>query len=148
MKQTIIEKFNARISPEPMSGCWLWTGLINSSGYGWIKINDIKKYGKHGTYKLAHRISYELFKGVIPEGLEIDHLCRVRSCVNPDHLEAVTHVENCYRTPRKSHCKQGHPLDEKNTLLANYHGWNIRRCKTCLKLRMRIYRSKRKIHAA
>lgn len=69
------------------SGCWGWNGYIHPSGYAC--------FGKNS--KLAHRHSYELYKGKIPDGLIIDHLCRNRSCTNPDHLEAVTYKENSIR---------------------------------------------------
>lgn len=66
--------------------CWLWTGSINNAGYGRISVNNRPKY--------AHRVMYELVVGPIPDGLHLDHLCRVRHCVNPDHLEPVTNREN------------------------------------------------------
>src|SRR6202030_118623 len=83
----ITDKFDRHWIPEPNSGCWLWLGACNEFGYG--------KFGK----VKAHRFSYEREKGPIPDGLEIDHLCRNKSCVNPDHLEAVTHGENRRRVP-------------------------------------------------
>ena len=97
------------------SSCWLWKRPNRSIGYGYVTVR-----GKHQP---AHRVAYELFVGAIPEGLEIDHLCRVRRCVNPDHLEAVTHAENMRRSPtsfagvnaRRTHCKKGHPYDAANT---------------------------------
>lgn len=73
-------------------GCWLWTGRMNRHGYGQITAH----YPKDKTYR-AHRLAYELYKGPIPEGLHIDHLCCNASCVNPDHLEAVTSEENARR---------------------------------------------------
>ena len=75
---------------EEGSGCWLWLGHLNpKTGYG--------KKMWHGTTYLAHRWMYEQRVGPIPEGMVIDHLCRIRHCVNPDHLEVVTHEENCRR---------------------------------------------------
>jgi hypothetical protein len=81
----------------------------------------------------AHRIAYELLVGVLPDGLEIDHLCKVRNCVNPTHLEAVTHWENVNRSGAwevnrlKTHCKYGHEYTEENT----YKNKNTRECRTC-----------------
>ena len=75
----------------PAEGCWLWVNSCTNRGYG--RINT-----KSGT-TLAHRIAYEAVNGPVPEGLELDHLCRVHECVRPDHLEAVTHQENMLRSP-------------------------------------------------
>lgn len=92
---------------------------------------------KDGATSLAHRNSYESFKGPIPNGLHIDHKCRVRSCVNPDHLEAVTVQENNRRAPRsdvkKSECKRGHPMTPDNLYL--YKNGAVRLCKECCKIR-------------
>ena len=81
-------RLNSKI--DKSGDCWLWTGSVNSRGYGGIIID--------GKYFRAHRIMYEMFKGKIPKGLEVDHLCEVRTCVNPEHLEAVTHSENMKRS--------------------------------------------------
>lgn len=113
------------------NNCWLWTGGQKGAGYGRFsfKSEDI----------LAHRFSYELFKGEIPIELEIDHLCRVRNCVNPDHLEAVTRKVNVLRgdsfsatNSKKTHCKQGHEFTPENT----YQYSKQRKCKTCTKERL------------
>lgn len=83
-------------------GCWLWRGTRGSSGYGQICIR-----GPHRTRAIrgAHRVLYEMLRGPVPEGLELDHLCRVRHCVNPDHLEPVTRTENVRRgAARKPLC--------------------------------------------
>lgn len=79
---TLIERFYNKFIPEPNSGCWLWIGCIISTGYGNIALGK-----RQDGHVLAHRLSYELHKGPIPNGLVIDHLCRTHSCVNPAHLE-------------------------------------------------------------
>lgn len=75
--------------PEPNSGCYLWLAAVSSEGYGLLSVGD--------RLRPAHLIAYELAKGPVPEGLELDHLCRVRSCINPNHLEPITHRENVIR---------------------------------------------------
>lgn len=115
------------------SECWLYTGYINKLGYGTVGVRQ--------SFVLAHRLSYEHFKGEIPDGLCIDHLCRVRSCVNPDHLEPVTPTENVMRgdskhakNARKTHCKHGHSFDDTNT---GIDGRGRRYCKLCARDRRR-----------
>lgn len=102
------ERIADKIVPEPNSGCWLWTGSGNGKGYGQV-------HWSGGNYR-AHRLVYEMLRGPIPEGSHIDHLCRVRCCVNPDHLEPVTHQENVRRGSRTTmtHCLRGHPLSGRN----------------------------------
>ena len=114
------------------NGCWEWKGEINDSGYG-----IFQSKGR------AHRFAYEALTGMaIPEGLQIDHLCRNRKCVNPSHLDVVTGGENLRRSPllwsiwlklhakyrNKTHCPQGHPYDEKNTYVYASGG---RQCRMC-----------------
>lgn len=111
-------------------GCWLWTGA-NNGRYG-ISVDPKTK-----RVTTAHRVLYEHFKGPIPDGLEVDHLCRVKLCVNPDHLEPVTSKENMRRAnahPRKlkTHCKRGHEYTPENTVI-NKRG--NRHCKQCAKLK-------------
>lgn len=72
------------------TGCWVWQRFKDSQGYGWIK--------RGGKRHPAHRLMYEQVHGPVPDGLEIDHLCRNESCVNPEHLEAVTHTQNMRRS--------------------------------------------------
>lgn len=107
--------------------CWLWTASLDSKGYGKIK-------GAGPEIVQAHRASYELNVGPIPADLVLDHLCRVRHCVNPGHLEPVTQRINLLRGETLTamevlvtHCPQGHPYDAENT----YQYGNNRKCRTC-----------------
>jgi hypothetical protein len=109
-------------------GCWLWTASTYFGGYGQINVGNRQIRG-------VHRVAYELWVGPIPDGLHIDHLCRVRLCVNPDHLEAVTQRENNRRSlsptalnAAKTHCPQGHPYVDGN-LAVDKRGF--RHCRTC-----------------
>ena len=112
-------------------GCWLWTGSINESGYGLL----IEKAGGKQINHRAHRWSYEYHIGPIPDGLVLDHLCRVRRCVNPDHLEPVTDAENIRRgvswNGSKTHCKRGHEFTSENTGIQN---GNHRFCRACRRM--------------
>jgi hypothetical protein len=106
--------FVERIEPEPNSGCWLWVGGLTRNGYGSFCLYDA---GRQTTSR-AHRFAYELLVGPIPDGLQLDHLCRVRSCVNSRHMEPVTSRENSLRGVGlaaqnivKTHCPRGHQYD-------------------------------------
>lgn len=120
--------------PEPNTGCWLWTATVCSSGYGSIKVTGATGRRMVG----AHRVSWETFKGPIPKGLVIDHLCRMRSCINPDHLRVVTTWENI-RTgispvaqhAKATHCKRGHAFDAANTYLWPHTKGVARICRAC-----------------
>lgn len=121
------DKIQDKISPEPNTGCWLWTACINTSGYAGLWWD--------GKKREAHRVVYELAVGPVPAGLQLDHLCRVRSCVNPEHLEPVTPKENVHRGMgtagihfRKTHCVNGHKFDELNTRKTK-EGWRV--CRAC-----------------
>lgn len=91
------------------TGCWEWRGVLNSDGYGSIKRN--------GRNMKAHKYIYELAKGNVPHGLELDHLCKNKKCVNPDHLEIVNHTENMRRA--KSVKLDKIKVDEIRKLLTN-----------------------------
>lgn len=108
--------------------CWLWTAHRSSHGYG--------RVGVDGKGRQAHRVVYELLVGPIPDGMQLDHLCRVRHCVNPAHVEPVTPRENYRRgfsafgvNARKTECPQGHPYDEANTYFTPGGG---RKCRACM----------------
>ncbi len=127
------DRLCSKISVED-SGCWLWMGAVGTGGYGWFGV----RYAPHlWRMRAAHRMSYMAFKGPIPEGLHLDHLCRVRLCVNPEHLEPVTQAENNRRAvhPEKTHCKNGHPLAGEN--LAYSGGQRV--CRTCRRARALAY---------
>jgi hypothetical protein len=115
-----ISRFLAYVDPVE-SGCWEWRGFRDPTGYG-RATSVIERRQK----QLAHRAAYTLFVGSIPSGLHIDHLCRNRGCVNPDHLEPVTQRENNRRqSAAVTHCPHGH------TLADAYRWRNTRKCRTC-----------------
>ena len=104
-------------------GCWVWRGNTNPAGYGKASI-----FGHRGA--LAHRLSWLAFRGQIPEGLTIDHLCFNPPCVNPDHLRLLT-VEENHRNKKsatKTHCKHGHPLSGDNLHIRRN---GSRKCRAC-----------------
>jgi hypothetical protein len=116
-------------------GCWEWSGTIDVQGYGVFAVDSHPRS--------AHRYSYELLVGPIPEGLQIDHLCRNRRCVNPDHLEAVTAKVNTLRSTApsavnaaKTHCTNGHEFTPENTYVSP-RGW--RKCRSCAAEFQRAY---------
>jgi len=112
------------------SACIVWTGRINPNGYGVTA-------PKYGT-TLAHRIAYIQANGTIPADLTIDHLCRVTTCVNPDHFEAVTRAENTRRGNSarglRTHCRRGHEFTPENTKIGSD---GYRTCRTCFRARDR-----------
>jgi hypothetical protein len=131
-----------KISPEPMSGCWLWTSTLMHEGYGVISIN--------GKQMRAHRLTYMLLRGPIPEHLQVDHLCRLRCCVNPAHMELVTLQENSRRglsylhNRLKTHCPRGHEYNLENTKHNPpdiSHPTGNRICLVCRRQRDRIRKS-------
>lgn len=126
MAASAMERFMAQVMCDPNSGCWLWTGTLQPRGYA--------NFALQGRTVLGHRFAYEMLRGEIPSGLQLDHLCRVRSCVNPDHLEPVTSAVNCRRgesraaqNARKTHCIYGHEFSPANT----YRHGGKRKCRTC-----------------
>lgn len=125
------EKIKART--KVTDSCWIWTGAKNGRGYGVLKFCGERKW------RMAHRVTFELLKSKIPAGLVIDHLCRNTSCVNPEHLEAVSQKVNVLRgtSPvakgaRKMKCKHGHKYTPENTrMFRRRDGREYRRCVLC-----------------
>lgn len=120
------------------NNCWLWQRSKERKGYGRMTMH--RPTGKR-TNEMAHRVAYEMFVKQIPAGLQLDHLCRVTSCVNPAHLEPVTAKENLHRSSLKqrwaqakqiTHCPSGHEYSPKNTLVKkNKWGNGCRNCRKC-----------------
>jgi len=126
--------------------CWLWCGKLDDKGYAIYR-------GRSPERQKAHRYSYQLFIGPIPAGLVIDHLCRRRHCINPEHLEPVTSIENIIRgtgpiaryMSGRTHCDRGHLLTEEN-IYTRPQGWRL--CKTCKRGRQRAYVLRQKARLA
>ena len=141
---TLAERLDAHTYYDPNTGCWLWVGYRDKKGYGRIH------FGKHSESHLVHRVGYELERGPIPDGMELDHLCRQPACWSPYHLEPVTHRVNCQRgvcgavnAARQlamTVCKRGHPLVE---VRYNKNGTAQRWCHVCHNLTRRAWRLQR-----
>ena len=134
-RKTLEEFFWERVSPEPNSGCWLWTGRYQTFGYG-----DIQLY-RNAPHISAHRASWSIHSGDIPDGMCVCHKCDVPECVNPDHLFLGSQQDNMLDAHKKgrlhvidnswrkeiTHCRNGHPWDKKNTYMYK----NARHCRKC-----------------
>jgi hypothetical protein len=142
------EKISARSIVDGATKCWNWSGVITANGYGTLSV-------RHSVRKYAHRLSYEAHIGPIPKGLDLDHLCRNRRCVNPAHLEPVTRRENLIRgatvtaqNALKTHCPKGHPYSGENLIIKAAGG---RRCRICSRatavMATRRYRHKQDLKA-
>mgnify|MGYP003545069282 CR=1 FL=1 len=127
------QRFESKYA-EVESGCWQWTAADDGHGYG--------AFYYEGRMVKAHRFSYEFHVGPIPDGLSLDHLCRNRRCVNPQHLEPVTRGENVLRgisisasNARKTECMHGHPFNDENTYIRPDGNRDCKACKKAAKSR-------------
>jgi hypothetical protein len=138
MKTPLLKRFMDKVSPEPMSGCWLWTGAVDQNGYGRIWSGGITDAGNKRAL-IAPRVSYQEHVGPIPEGLVVRHICDNPACVAPYHLEIGTMKQNVrdmidrgrdkFRLDLKEreHCINGHPFAGENL----YFSEGRRRCRKC-----------------
>lgn len=134
--QQTITAFWCRV--EKTDTCWLWTGGRTKDGYANFRFDSKDSYG--------HAFAFLLHTGhPVPEGLVIDHLCRVRHCVRPDHLRAVTQMENVNAGLTKhKYCKRGHPLADPNYYYWKANGVTKKRCKACIPIQMADYNARKK----
>lgn len=140
--ESLADRFWSKVE-RTTGGCWDWLGSLRPNGYGYIRFS--------GDTFVAHRLSFELTGHSIPSGAVIDHLCRNRRCVNPDHLEPVENRENVLRgvgptavNSKKTHCSRGHRFTRENTYLwASRDGSQHRQCRECQRQMGRERRARR-----
>ncbi|NWA62995.1 HNH endonuclease [Pantoea sp. B9002] len=137
---TLEERLLSKVAKNPNSGCWEFTGSLYKNGYGQI--------WNGARAEQAHRVAYRFYVAEIPADKEIDHLCKNRRCVNPKHLDIVTHQENIARSntvmgenARKTHCMRGHPLEGENLIITKQ---KTRQCRICSNMRARNAKARRK----
>lgn len=135
-----LTRFHSKYIPVTESGCWIWTDHLCRGDYAQFYIN--------GALQMSHRVSYEIHIGPIPRNMEIDHICRVRCCVNPEHLRPLPHKDNVLcgsgltaKHALKTHCINGHPFSGDN--LQFKPNRNERVCRQCNKDRALAWRRSR-----
>lgn len=134
------ERLLRAIVVNPTTGCWLYSGSIARDGYG--KMNGGLE---DPSETLAHRISFKVFVGPIPDGCEIDHKCKTRGCVRPEHLQAIPHSLNVglgdyitnHHNRVKTHCKRGHEFTTENTIQNRWGQKVTRKCRVCYNVNQR-----------
>jgi hypothetical protein len=127
LDEQTINRIISKISIDGETGCWNWIGQLNHAGYGKFY------YHKDGKRHRIHKFMYIFAGGNVPDGYELDNLCRNRNCCNPAHLEPVTHAENMFRA-RRTHCRRGHLLSNDLITKRKNRG-SERRCRECEKIR-------------
>lgn len=146
-RQNMVDCFMAHVSPEPMSGCWLWDGALCPTGYAKLHVSGTRR-----NYVRGHRFAYQKFVGPIPSGMGVCHTCDVPSCVNPVHLFVGTQSDNmtdCSRKGRinrtrlpRTHCREGHPYAGDNLRV---YASGRRVCRICTLRNQRRQNDKRKV---
>lgn len=147
----VLDRLLEKIDRKNFNDCWYWSGKRNANGYGVMGIGS--RTDKTRKMALAHRVSFELFKGEIPDGHFVCHTCDKPSCVNPDHLFSGTQFDNMQDCAQKgrtkkttsTHCKHGHPFDEENTSFTA----GQRACRVCRRdaSRRQYYKNKGRVTA-
>ena len=127
---TTAERFVKFYDEGAPDACWEWKGSRRTTGYG--------QFSRRGRPDAAHRVAWELVNGPIPDGLTIDHLCRNRLCVNPNHMEVVTGAENSRRGATKTHCLNGHDMKDAYV----YPDGHRRECHVCKIARVKAWRER------
>lgn len=141
--KVIAESLMARVAIDPETNCWNWKQSTGRKGYGQMGFNG-------ETGRRAHRVFYEYFKGPIPAGLVLDHLCSNRRCVNPSHLDPVTQRENLRRAglTLESTCKHGHAMTPENVEIRKRDNRTFRNCRECSRIRLRELKRRKRLSKA
>lgn len=147
--EDVFRRFASKTKFDPETKCWEWTGHKTKEGYGLFDRFD--KHEEKWWAQSAHRFSYEIYRGDIPEGLQLDHLCKNTGCVNPSHLEPVTAYENTHRSDSltakyalRDRCKHGHVYEEGSHKVHPRFG---RVCLVCHRKRCREYMERKRSEA-